>query len=233
MKWPSHLLLFTVVVVFPLLSFHSHILISVYSRFVLDVPSPQTHPLTPRSPLHNLPPASLGWWLPIEHRFTQSFGQCSNCVFSLCGLHREGVDLQLMRDVGRGRREREREAGWSKRRLLYTSSNPPPPPPPLLNGLVAIIPASRLHYSPHSIDLKSGLSISTHTHTHARIYMDGPIRCHFTVKTVMNPRNELQFEVRLKCIPFLSAKNSIKLILNVLLFSVIDIVDIRAIRGIL
>lgn len=46
-----------------------------------------------------------------------------------------------------------------------SSNPPPPPPPPLLNVLVAIIPASQLHYSPHSIDLKSNLLISTHTHT--------------------------------------------------------------------
>lgn len=49
------------------------------------------------------------------------------------------------------------------------SSNPPPPPPPLLNALTAIIPASRLHYSLHSIDLKSNLLISAHTH--AGIYL--------------------------------------------------------------
>lgn len=66
--------------------------------------------------------------------------------------------------------ESRREAGRSKKRLLYMSSNPPPPPPPpLLNALNAIIPESQLHYSPHSIDLKSDLSISyTHTHTHKR-----------------------------------------------------------------
>lgn len=66
-----------------------------------------------------------------------------------------------------------------------SSNPPPPPPPPLLNALVAIIPASRLHYSPHSIDLKSDLSISTHTH--AGIYVDGPKRCSFAVKKLINP----------------------------------------------
>ena len=67
--------------------------------------------------------------------------------------------------------ESRREAGLSKKRLLYMSSNPPPPPP-LLNTLITIIPESQLHYSPHSIDLKSDLSISdTHTHTYVRMYV--------------------------------------------------------------
>lgn len=42
---------------------------------------------------------------------------------------------------------------------MSTSS---PPPPPLLIALSAIIPASWLHYSPHSIDLQSDLSICAH-----------------------------------------------------------------------
>lgn len=168
---PSHLLLFPVVD-FPL----SPSTPTISSRFTLVRP----HPLTPLAfscpppPLSFItsPAAPLRWWSPIEHRLTQSFGQCSNCVFSLCGPHREGIDHRLMRDVGRRTVgvESRREAGRSKKRLLYMSSNPPPPPPPpLLNALNAIIPESQLHYSPHSIDLKSDLSISyTHTHTQTR-----------------------------------------------------------------
>lgn len=134
------------------------------------LPHPKlTHsPFGPCSILHNLPPAPLRWWSPIEHQFTQSFGQCSNCIFSLCGLHREGIDHQLMRDVGWGGGWRRKKLVVLKKRLLYMSSNPPPP---LLNGLVAIIPPSRLHYSPRSIDLKSDLSISIRTHMQGFMWM--------------------------------------------------------------
>lgn len=96
------------------------------------------------------------------------------------------------------------------------SSNPPPPP--LLNGLVAIIPASRLHYSPHSIDLKSDLSISTHTHAKELCERSKAMRLY--CEKVDEPLNFVQQ----KSVPFCSKKNTSKVFLNVLLlFSIINI----------
>ena len=72
----------------------------------------------------------------------------------------------------------------------------PPPPSSQLNGLVAIIPASWLHYNPHSIDLKSDLSISNHTNNHTPRIMH-TIQCYFNVKMV-KPGIELQFKIHKK-----------------------------------
>lgn len=79
----------------------------------------------------------------------------------------EGIDHQLMRDAG-GRGRAEEEEGRFKTRPLYMSFDPP-----LLNALAAIIPTPQLHYSPHTIDLKSKLLIHTHlrAHTHTQIYV--------------------------------------------------------------
>lgn len=114
--------------------------------------------------------------------------------------------------VGRGGGESKQEASCSEKRLLYMSSNPPPPPPPLLNALVAIIPASQLHYSPHSIDLKSNLLISTHTHTHARIYVVGPKQCISAEKKLMHPWCKSNWTP-----PLFAVKNHIKVILKCIL----------------
>lgn len=143
-EWPSHPLLLAVIVFL-----HKPFTFSIPS-FSLLHPKLTRSPFGPFSPLHSRPPAPLRWWLPIDQQFTQSFGQGSNCVFSLCGLHREGIDHELMRDVGRGGGWGWGYCIWALTLLLLL----------LLNALVAIIPTSWLHYCLHSIDLKSELSIS-------------------------------------------------------------------------
>lgn len=138
LRWPSHLF-------FTALSLRYHNLIPVYSQF------------RPLPPFITCLQSLSG----DDHlSSTSSHNRLVNALiaFSLCGLHRGG-------DRSSANERCWEVEGCSKKRLLYMSSNPPPPPSPRLNDLVAIIPASRLHYSPHSIDLKSDLSISTHTHT--------------------------------------------------------------------
>lgn len=87
---------------------HSNILASLTS---FSFSSPFFHPKLTHSPFGpwlpppptcNLPAVPLRWWLPIDHWFTQSFAQCSNCVFYLCEPHREGIDHRLMRGVVQG-----------------------------------------------------------------------------------------------------------------------------------
>lgn len=151
-EWPSHPLLLAVIVFL-----HKPFTSSIPTfSFSLLHPKLTRSPFGPCSPLHSRPPAPLRWWLPIDQQFTQSFGQGSNCVFSLCGLHREGIDHQLMRDVGRGGGGEMRKRPVVLRRgyCIWALTLL------LLNALVAIIPTSRLHYCLRSIDLKSELSIS-------------------------------------------------------------------------